>query len=65
MGRRNRQANEKAAHARAGKAKEVAQSATHNESKAKKHASLAGDVSGLGVFMTFDFVKSVDVTSMT
>ena len=47
MGRRNRQANKKAARARAGKAKKAAQSATHNESKAKKHVSLAGDVSGL------------------
>jgi len=47
MGRRKQQAHEKAARARSGKAKKAAQSASHDESTARKRVSLAGDVGGI------------------
>jgi len=47
MGHRKQQAHEKAACARSGKAKKVAQSASHDESTARKCVSLAGDVGGI------------------
>jgi len=47
MGRQKQQAHEKAARTRSGKAKKAAQSASHDESTARKRVPLAGDVGSI------------------